>query len=764
MSERGHWETHRDELLKFVCQKRLDALPHILESIYPQTSPERNDLHRDTGKGGEAVHVLVKRLKAGRLDTGGFEQAVELLCQHGVVDINKTHGKGRGQTPLELLCQSYFQSMKRCAPTDSLESICTASSGDDGSDSAMFKLLTRDKQDEHAERQVECLLRNGAHLPKLHSHYLHVLLKRKCSRVVQTFIRFGENPFVLDKKGRPLLTVAVGHSDTNLVKCMLTHSSNSTQHSPNFAGAFSSGVSAGGGPTANGQVADLINPSSHDNVRGLTPQLISDTLTVAARQNNLEIIEALHDHHITANTPSALFVAADHVDGAALKRLLRLGKWKSSDARNSLLLHSALRLMEVCLLEDLSDDSPSGDSSHSDQIDQKLKVAIESFEQSLHVDEHFKENREISDGSRRIPAINIAGQNITEAKNAEEFQALLSTAIPSRSAKPLSAIHLHGLLVMERLRDPRCEIYFSKISGQLWLQSDPSEDVACALAYYDLLHYMNVAGSTSEVCPSEQRRLYRLRHQFQCATSVCVLLQYLLPELSPGHPITVLPVFEWLHGLITGPLKERRQELFYMCGKIFGESKMMDKTELQQSVKLFSNLAKEKGSEWNLLLEVVTVEAMWTRCHGIIDPVVGQRQLPTYVIDSAKRVLVQKESAAPAKSDQLAFVASTLLGHGMPVPDLPGYLVYHCFLQNNFSKLLEVLVSYGLNVWTRDSSGWPLVCSAVSSDHEPILRVILPAISMLWHGSSSDEEAEKVYRHQLQKKRRRSVGLVVSSN
>ena len=564
-------------------------------------------------------------------------------------------------------------------------------------------------------------------------------MKRSYSSVVRTLIKHGVDPYVLDKEGQPLLAVAVEVNDADMVKFLLSH--------------------ACAKDLLQGTSACFDNPVDS---RFPAPKMMDDLVTEAARQNNPGVIEALYEYRITASTPSALFQAAEHVDGMALKCLLRLGKWKTPDMRNSLLLHSSLRLKEVCSMKKPKTGSRCRTRSFARPHQRKEKdiidLAAESFEDSLQYSDHDEEGR-ANDDDRSPCAISIAGHCIKEAKDTTEFQQLLSTALPSSSLKPLTAIHLHGLLVMERLGDSRSEDYFLTISEQLWSDSSSSASVEVGLACYDLiLHYIiTVSGSTTHGC-SHSSRLYSASHQFQCATLVCALLQWLLPKLSPGHIITVLPVFQWLHSLVLGPLKKKRRKILCFAAKMFGLSDIIKglpatKTsgELQQSVALFSEVAEKNGRGWSPIFVALELEAR--RLGGPHCRHLRPVRLDTPITPKCRDDCLQSDhSATKADKHWLVIMASTLLQLGMAMPDLPGDLV-HGLLQPHFSELLDVLVSYGLNVWVRAPSGpsdAPLLCSAVRCASEDTLRVLLRGLTVGLPERCSDEEVQSAYLQQLE--------------
>ena len=476
-------------------------------------------------------------------------------------------------------------------------------------------------------------------------------------------------------------------------------------------------------------------------------QLMNDLATDAAQQNNSGIIMVLHKYNFRVDAPSALFEAAKHSDGTVLKSLLRLGKWKAHDKRNSLLLHSSIRLEEACFLERWNCQTEPFDKDVVSQISEHLKSATESFEQSLLVVGDVEENKPSSEEASRTLTISIAGHCTKEATDADEFQKLLSTTVLSDASSPLRAIYLHALLVMERLRHSRCERLFTTISNQLWSAHDPSQRIAGALACHELfLHYISLTGCSPEVQQCKSQCLYRSCHLYESATSLCLLLQWLLPKLSAGRGITVLPVFQWLHGLITGCLERRKEELLYIAGKIFGVSESIVKDELQQSVKLFSDLAEKKGKTWNLILVVLEARRFGTDSNffrlwlKITEEFLAQVECPVQ----------KKDSVSKADLRWLAVMVSTLCQQGMALPDLHGNLA-HSLLTPLFSELLEVLVLHGLDIWVRVQSGAPsLVESAVRSDCKEILHAVLPGVTMKLPGNDSDRNAESVYVQMLQ--------------
>ena len=131
--------------------------------------------------------------------------------------------------------------------------------------------------------------------------------------------------------------------------------------------------------------------TSSDHHLGLNSCMMNDLVTEAVRRNSPGIIVALYEYNITSNKSSLLFEAAEHADRAALDCLLRLRTWKPSDARNALLLHSTLRLMKVCTMEEetLRTGIPRSRLGQAERELNLIAAADESFERSLQVDAHF---------------------------------------------------------------------------------------------------------------------------------------------------------------------------------------------------------------------------------------------------------------------------------------------------------------------------------------------------------------------------------------
>ena len=498
------------------------------------------------------------------------------------------------------------------------------------------------------------------------------------------------------------------HSDCDMVK--------PTERSdPSVTMATTGGISSGttipaveGLPGPNGQAVSL-----------MAELVTTDLSTEAARRNDPGIIEALHKYGVTAHT-SALYEAAKHVDGAALTCLLRLEKWKTSDVRNCLLLHSGFQLKEACAQS--KNDSCQDDSQWNEG--NLFALATDSFERASKLASLVQELEHGAKSAQPPNGVRIVGHCIREAQDVAEFQQLLSTTIPSSRGQPISAVHLHGLLVMERLGSRSCEEYCSLIMQQLWAPDSPHSSVQGALAAYDLiLHYIDVVtGDNSSCC-------YSADHQFWTASSLPPLMEWLLPKLSPGHCVTLLPVFQWLHSLIAGPLCKDKHKLLCTAAKMF---RFCDETrklcpstadeELRQGVKIFADRAKSDmlgGSE--LLMAMLKLEAE--------TPPDG--------------------SAEDSRRHYLAAVASTLFELGLPLPKLSGELIHH-LLRPQFPAVLDVFVSRGLNVWTRNSFGRPLLCSAVRRASADTLHVLLRGLTAGLPENCSDEEVKSVYLQQLE--------------
>ena len=295
---------------------------------------------------------------------------------------------------------------------------------------------------------------------------------------------------------------------------------------------------------------------------------------------------------------------------------------------------------------------------------------------------------------------------------------------------------------------------------QLWSRSSSAPTVEGGLACYDvILHYITVTGSAAHNC-SHPSSPYSAHHQFKCATSVGVLLQWLLPKLSPGSRITVLPVFEWLLGLITGPLNDQRAELLCVVAKIVGLSDHVQRLalpslteELKQGLEMFLDLTQKEGRKWDLLLMTLEVE---TRRHGVYLPR-HRAQLPkTGTLayrseDTDMCVYMPSECSASVDRDGrwLSVLVSALFELGMDLSDLPGDVVHHLLLPY-FSGLLETLVSRGLDVWIKDSAGTPLLCSAVQHAFPDTLRILLRDVTTDPPDNHSDKETKSSYHQQVE--------------
>ena len=782
MSIPDHWEKYGEELLRFaanlhspetmrqllkivdLCLLSNGDIGRIIFSECARYLPDVGcleaivragiDLDRDFGNGERPLHVFVKNVQMKRWSK--FDRAVELLCQHGA-NINQEDGNGR--TVLEELCQRLI---------DSLDNLQSKSNQLD--ERLMHESLSI--QDKLGTQMVKALLHNGACLPRLGCGQLHALLRQSCSSVVKTLVKHGMDPYVLDEEGQPLLTLAIRLGNADLVDCLWTHGHTSYWKGPSIPncimGIPSQSVVC---ETNHGPRKHIIGPQLKEiaivpsvrvsdrktdavgNVHReaclacfstgkflLHKQLLmNDVVRKAVRENKPGAVKALYDYGIMASAPSARFQITKDEDGLTLQCLLCLGKWKTSNVHRSLLLHSSLSLMEAYTLdrENLHDKHP--DVFMIQQRDNLLAFATESFKQSLVVGECVEEARESNRQSCKPETFNIAGKCITEAKDATEFQKLLSTTIPSRrTLKELSAIHLHGLLVMERLGDSRCELYVSMISNHLWTQNDGAANVAGALACHDfLLHHIQGAQQRSP-------GLYTAYHHFECANKVGALLQWLFHKLSPRHRIRVLPVCRWLISLAIGPLFKRQMQLLSIAGTIFGLSEMISKHELQPSVKLFSDLTAERGKQWNVLFVMLQLKTDFFIKHN----------LPSYCLETSLQTV---QSYSLATTDiRMAAMASTLLKLGMALPDLEGSEehLFKCLLGQ--PKLLEVCILHGLDIWQKDSTGTPLVCGPLNfatylgSSRSDVLHLLVGDIIDKLPSHDSYELAESAYSQQLQ--------------
>ena len=453
--------------------------------------------------------------------------------------------------------------------------------------------------------------------------------------------------------------------------------------------------------TSSTAVTECLPCSENDPVQHSKNDLIAE----AARQNLPGMIDALYECGVPI-TPLAFSEAAEHVDGAALRCLVRLdsslnsgNSVNTSAAHNSLLLHSSLRLKEAFL------PTPSylhvrawGDDAQWTE-DSLLKAAEESFVQASKL-ACVQENKEHHTDSSNT--IDIAGLRINEATDIAEYQRLVLTTLPSSSRKKVSAVHLHALLIMERLGDSRWKEYFSMICEQLWSKSFHSPSVEGGLACYGLfLHYISAEEFASELGDSSHAtRPFNADHWLQCAKSIAFLLQWLLPKLSPGHCITVLPLFQWLYRLVTGPLKEK-QNVLNIVGLVFRyllvTAAARSEDEIRKAVWLFADLAEKEGVGKNLLIVVLQSEAkreylVGGRCIG---------SLFTERIDKhGKEATSERE-----RKHRWTLMVSTLLDLGMVFPALPADLLRRILPREYLSGVMEVLVSHGLDIWIEDSLG-----------------------------------------------------------
>ena len=637
--------------------------------------------------------------------------------------------------------------------------------------SVRMKCLQEGVEDKHLAAVCASLLTEGVPVSHVSECILFELLKKKFFKTAGVLVEHGVADMCVLRNGRSVLWKAVRDGMEEMLKHLLqlcsSHHWKLQQGTARTVAEIDQGSCDVSADRTAPQIDEPLNataPATAGNVPNkeaslvvgcecaLVPRLhlMNDLATEAARQNDRGIIEVLHEYNFAADAPSALFEAAENSDRTVLKQLFRLGKWKASDKRNALLLHSSLQLEEAHSLEKRICRTASSQTSVVCQIMKHLKSATESFEQSLLVVGDVEESKASSDKASRTSTITIAGHCIKEATGADEFQKLLSTTILSDSGTPLRAIYLHALLVMERLRNSRCEEFFCSIRHGLWSAWDSSQSISGALACHDLfLHYIGVTGSSPEVQQGKSRRLYRSRHLFESATSLCLLLQWLLPKLPAGHGITVFPVFQWLHGLMTGCLELRQEELLFIAAKIFGVSESIAKDELQPSVKCFSDLAEEKGKKWNLVSMVLELEAQRFGTDS---------KDCRYSLGISRRFLskvgcpvLKKDSVAKADLRWLAVMVSVVCQQGMALPDLQGNLV-HSLLTPLFSDLLEALVLHGLDVWVRGQSGTPLVWSALQldGDSEELLHAVLPGVAMKLPGNDSDGDAESAYVQQLE--------------
>ena len=785
MSTPDHWEKHGEALLRFVATLHSpETMRQLLKMVDPRLLSNGDggrvllsecarylpdlscleaivrvgiDLDRDFGNGERALHVFVKNVETKGMSE--FDRAVELLCQHGA-NINQEDGNGR--TVLEELCQRLIRSGTRSS--DDLRS-----KANQLDERLVHESLP--KRDELEAQMIMGLLHNGACLPRLGSGQLHALV-RHCSSVVKTLVKHGMDPYVLDEEGQPLLTLAVRLGDADLVDCLWTHGHTSYWKGssiPNcIMGVPSQSAICETNPRKHiigPQLKEIARePSVHVSDRKTAavgnahkeaclacfstgkvllhkPLLMNDVVKKAVRENKPGVVKALYDYGAIASAPSTHFQITKGEAGSTLQCLLCLGKWKTSNVHRSLLLHSSLCLMEAYTLDqNLLDKRP--DVFMIQERDNLLAFATESFKQSLDVRKRVEEARKRNRTSCKAETINIAGNCITEAKDLAEFQKLLSTTIPSK-LKELSAIHLHGLLVMERLGDSRCELYFSTIYDQLWGQYDwssfiRSANVAGALACYDfLLHHMQGALQRPRCL-----YLYTPRHHIRCAKKVGHLLQWLSTKLSPGHRISVSPVLHWLISVAVLPLFKRRMEFLFIAGTIFGLSEMISTHELDSSVKRLSDLAVGRGKQWNILFVMLQLKT---------DLFIKQN-LPSYNLETSLR-MVQSFSLATTDT-RMAAMASTLLNLGMTLPDLEGDHLFQYLLGQ--PQLLQVCFSHGLDIWQKDSTGTPLVCRTLAADLKldssrlDVLHILVGGITNELPSNDSYELAESAYSQQLQ--------------
>ena len=135
----------------------------------------------------------------------------------------------------------------------------------------------------------------------------------------------------------------------------------------------------------------------------------------------------------------------------------------------------------------------------------------------------------------------------------------------------------------------------------------------------------------------------------------------------------MLPLFQWLYRLLTGPLKEKQNVLLNIAGLVFRyllvTAAARSEDEIRKAVRLFTDLAEKEGVGENLLFVELQSGAKRECRVGAGGRCTGS--LFTERIDEhGKEATSERE-----KKHRWTFMVSTLLDLGMVFPALPADLL-----------------------------------------------------------------------------------------
>ena len=456
------------------------------------------------------------------------------------------------------------------------------------------------------------LTRCGLALPKLASSALHLLLDQNLVEVVCAMVQCGEEAGLSLSDHVSLLTKAVQKCDASTVRSLLQAGCAAQwRHSlvdpdPDLDGTR---ISSSPGGSAEACHAE---------------DEMTELPTLAALRNDADMLTVLAEAGIVAEQAGTMYAAAAHCDGRALEVLLQTHHCPTDVVIRALQLHCSLTLMQACLCQ----------ANHAEHNHVLMESAQKSFNASLPLlhDASPSAVPAQSETNRHI-MIRKLGVKIAEASSEKTYQDLMHCNIPSLSGRALSAVHLHGLLVLERLGDQRCGRYFSAIidcmsqEGSAVNQLDSLDTDAdtedrspesartvqgdAASAIYDVILHLIQVSMERDV--NGQPLFLRL---VLLAKQISALLPRLVVQCTPSFPdlesdVSIVPIFDWLSD-INLPVCQSSAEWTYLMADLF--------------VALIAK-TKEAGSALSTQLQVAAERIVGTDCirkHSVIQVVLDE--------------------------------------------------------------------------------------------------------------------------------------------
>ena len=528
-------------------------------------------------------------------------------------------------------------------------------------------------------------------------------------------------------------------------------------------------------------------------------------LEVAATRVDEGMQRSLRKAGIWSGDVRLLHAAALSLNRTALSFVVENGDWEDGEVSDAMKLQSAVYLFTDCLLHQRAVSDGYGNSASKKAVEEALSHLEKTTTHRVHDlerDDLRQSATELFEAATRMTKVESAsssdlvtsfdlrseGESPLEARTAAEFMQLCKQE-GLCDKETFGRLYLHGLLVMLRLQPEHSflKIFTMVLASQLTGQNfmDPSRRTSCTAYRAD--SYCFSPRSQSDRSDASLTLACHAVAAFCQATShvlskeksaTCDMLLSISPlfyvitmALQAGLPcgtIYAIAALEWLGQCMSRIHSETVQQ------DQEGSQKASRYGQVEEiAVHILAHLAVTTDDSSSGLTNAVKAFTQLTTAACFQDgrlfhtlfrqfsrtifqvPLEADRNLK----DACEPELLPDEHLEPICSSLLsegvqlphllAVMAATLLDQGMALPNLPEDLV-HCLLQQHFSELLEVLVSHGLDVWIMDSSGTPLICSAIRQyAFSSTLLALLRGITTKLPSNHSNEEVEAEYLQQL---------------